>query len=186
MIPSFLDAAILTSEVFGISDDPNSVCLQDRLVYTCTGPIVLSWTVGGIQIGSYVSGQASAVVGATRTNGALPGVEANLTDVNGTTLTSTLTIPSAGSVTNGSVILCEGLSGDSDSTVLRHRGEIPGCCMWARSRIVGWACNVSCVIGSVICCWLHGPHYVDNGKMYEQPIFGAGGQNLVCHMHAYY
>ena len=91
-------------------------------------PNALSWTVGTTQIGSYIAGQASAVVGATRTNGALPGVVANLTEVNDTTLTSTLTIPSAGSVANGSVIRCEGLSGDSISTVLRHRGEIPGCC----------------------------------------------------------
>ena len=57
---------------------------------------------------------------------------ANLTEVNDTTLTSTLTIPSAGSVANESVILCQGLSGDSDSTVVRHRGKIPGCCTWAR------------------------------------------------------
>ena len=118
--------------MFGISDDPNDVCLQDRVVYTCTVPIVFTWTVGGIQIGSYASGQATTFEGATRMNGALPGVVANLTDVNGTALTSTLTIPSAGSVPNGSVILCEGLSGDRDSTVLRHRGEIPGCCMRAR------------------------------------------------------
>ena len=132
VISSFLDAAILTSEVFGISADPNNVCLQDRLVYTCTVPIVLTWTVRGIQIGSYVS---STVVGAMLTNGALPGVVANLTDpteVNGTILTSTLTIPSAGSVPNGSVIRCDGLSGNSNSTVLRHRGKIPGCCTWAR------------------------------------------------------
>ena len=136
MISSFLDAAILTSEVFGISDDPNDVCLQDRLVYTCTVPFVFTWTVGTTQIGSYTSGQATTFVGATRMNG---GVVANLTEVNGTTLTSTLTISSAGSVANGSVILCEGFSGDSDSTVLRHRGEIPGCCMWARSRIFRYA-----------------------------------------------
>ena len=142
MIPSFLDAAMLTSEVFGISDNPNSVCLQDRLVYTCTVPSVLSWTVGGVQIGLYVSGQASAVVGATRTNGDLPGVLANLTDVNGTTLTSTLTISSAGSVANGSVILCEGLLGDSDSTMLHHRGEILGCCICQDQRL--WAGLAMC------------------------------------------
>ena len=126
MIPSFLDAVVLTSEVFGISDDPNNVCLQDRLVYTCTVPSVLTWTVGGIQIGAYITGQASAVVGATRMNGALPGVVANLTDVDGTMLTSTLTVSSAGSVANGSTILCQGLSGDRNSTVVRHRGEILG------------------------------------------------------------
>ena len=126
MIPSFLDAVALTSEVFGISDDPNNVCLQDRLVYTCTVPNVLTWTVGGIQIGSYIAGQASAVVGATRMNGDLPGIVANLTNVDGTMLTSTLTVSSAGSVANGSTILCQGLSGDRNSTVVRHRGEILG------------------------------------------------------------
>ena len=92
--------------MFGISDDPNNVCLQDRLVYTCTVPSVLTWTVGVIQIGSYIAGQASAVVGAPRINGALPGVVANLTNVDGTMLTSTLTVSSAGSVANGSTILC--------------------------------------------------------------------------------
>ena len=86
--------------MFGISDDPNDVRLQDRLVYTCTVPNVLTWTVGTTQIGAYLNGQASTVMGATRMNGDLPGVEANLTEVNGTTLTSTLTIRSAGSVTN--------------------------------------------------------------------------------------
>ena len=121
--------------MFGISDDPNDVCLQDRLVYTCTVPTLLTWTVGGIQIGSYASGQATSFEGATRTNGDLPGVVANLTEVNGTTLTSTLTISSAGSVANGSVILCEGLMGDRDSTMLRHRGERSGYWMLARSRI---------------------------------------------------
>ena len=126
MLPSFLDAVVLTSEVFGISDDPNNVCLQDRLVYTCTVPNVLTWTVGTTHIGSYIAGQASAVVGATRMNGDLPGVVANLTNVDGTMLTSTLTVSSAGSVANGSTILCQGLSGDRNSTVVRHRGEILG------------------------------------------------------------
>ena len=58
-------------------------------------------------------------------NGALPaGVVANLTEVNGTTLTSTLTISSAVSVTKWSMISCEGLAADRDSTVLCRRGEI--------------------------------------------------------------
>ena len=119
-----LDAAILTSEVFGISDDPNDVCLQDRLVYTCTVPVVLIWSIDGTQIGTYVSGDD---VGTPRSNLAFPGVEANLTDVNGTFFTSTLTISSAGDVMNGSIILCRGSVGDTNSTMLRHRGEIPGC-----------------------------------------------------------
>ena len=114
----------------GISDDPNDVCLQDRLVYTCTVPTLLTWTVATTEIGSYVSGRASSFVGATRMNGDLPGVVANLTEMNDTVLTSTLTIPSAGSVPNGSIILCEGSPGDSDSRVLRHRGEILKCCMF--------------------------------------------------------
>ena len=119
-----LDAAILTSEVFGISDDPNDVCLQDRLVYTCTVPNGLRWSVGGIQIGAYFVNDA---VGTPLMNGALPGVEGNLTDVNGTTLTSTLTISSARDVMNGSMIVCQGSVGDTNRTMLRHRGEIPGC-----------------------------------------------------------
>ena len=108
--------------MFGISDDPNNVCLQDRLVYTCIVHYGLSWTVGTTRIGFC---QSNRFEGATRMNGALPaGVVANLTEVNGTTLTSTLTISSAVSVTNGSMISCEGLAADRDSTVLRHRGEI--------------------------------------------------------------
>ena len=123
--------------MFGISNDPNSACLQDRLVYTCTVPSVLSWTVGGIEIGSYGSGRGTTFVGATRDDPRVPGVVANLTDENGITLTSTLTVSSAGMVMNESVILCEGLSGNSNSTTLLYRGEIPGCCVWAGSRIVG-------------------------------------------------
>ena len=111
--------------MFGISDDPNDVCLQDRLVYTCIVPNVLTWTVGTTQLQGYVSGQSNTFEGATRMDAAdLPGVVANLTDVNGTTFTSTLTISSAGSVANESMIICEGLAGDRDSTELRHRGEI--------------------------------------------------------------
>ena len=132
MVPSFLDAAILTSEVFGISDDPNDVCLQDRLVYTCTVPSVLIWSVGTVQIGTFTR---TSDVGDTHNDPRFPGVVANLTDNDGTMVTSTLTIPSAGSVTNGSMIICQDGVGDTNSTVLRHRGEIPDCCMWARSRL---------------------------------------------------
>ena len=116
--------------MFGISDDPNNVCLQDRVVYTCTVPNVLSWTVGEIQVGSYLSGP-NLLVGTTRMNGDLPGIVANLTDVVGAMLTSTLTISSAESVMNESEIRCDGLSGDSNSTVLRHKGDtiVPGYCM---------------------------------------------------------
>ena len=110
--------------MFGISENPNDVCLQDRVVYTCTLPnAVLRWSVGGTQIGTYLDGDA---VGTPLMNGALPGVEANLTDVNGTLFTSTLTISSAGDVANGSIILCQGSVGDTNNTVLRHRGEISG------------------------------------------------------------
>ena len=114
----------MTSEVFGISDDPNDVCLQDRLVYTCTVPDVLAWTVGGVQLGAYIAGQANGVVGTPQDDPRVPGVVANLTDVDGTTLTSTLTISSAGSVANESMIICNGLGQDRNTTVLRHRGEI--------------------------------------------------------------
>ena len=113
----------MTSEVFGISDDPNDVCLQDRLVYTCTVPDVLAWTVGGVQLGAYASGP-DAVVGTPQDDLRLPGVVANLTEVDGTTLTSTLTISSAGSVANESMIICAGVGQDRNTTVLRHRGEI--------------------------------------------------------------
>ena len=123
VISLFLDAAMLTSEVFGISDVPNSVCLQDRVVYTCTVPDVLVWTVGGVQLGAYITGQASGVVGTTQNDPRLSGVEANLTDVSGTTLTSTLTISSAGMIMNGSLIRCDGLLGESNSTMLHHRGD---------------------------------------------------------------
>ena len=135
VISSFLDAAMLTSEVFGISDDPNNVCLQDRLVYTCTVPDVLTWTVGGVELLSFIDGQASGVVGTTRGDPQLPGVEANLTEVDGSTLISTLTISSAGMVENGSEIRCDGLSGNSNSTMLRHRGE-------TRSTWVLYACGL--------------------------------------------
>ena len=118
--------------MFGISDDPNNVCLQDRVVYTCTAPTVLAWTVGGVGLPSYIAGQPSGVVGTTRDDPSqLPGVVANLTDVVGAMLTSTLTISSAGSVMNESEIRCDSLSGDSNSTVLRHKGDtiVPGYCM---------------------------------------------------------
>ena len=110
--------------MFGISDDPNDVCLQDRVVYTCTVPSVLIWTVGGVQLGAYASGP-DAVVGTPRDDPTrLPGVVANLTDVDGTMLTSTLTISSAGSVANESMIICADVGQDRNTTVLRHRGEI--------------------------------------------------------------
>ena len=127
----------MTSEVFGISDDPNSVCLQDRLVYTCTTPDVLRWTVGAFQLPPFVLALSGTNVGNTQTSPQLRGVVANLTNIDGTSLTSTLMIPSAGMVMNESVITCEGSSGNMNSTVLLHRGGIPGCCVWARSRIVG-------------------------------------------------
>ena len=124
VICSFPDAAILTSEVFGISDIPNDVCLQDRLVYTCIVPDVLAWTVGTVQLGSFINGQASGVVGTTLDDPTrLFGVVANLTEVDGSTLTSTLTISLAGMIMNGSEIRCDGLRGDNNSTILRHKGD---------------------------------------------------------------
>ena len=122
----FVLDTVLTSEVFGISENPNDVCLQDRLVYTCTVSNFLRWSVGGVLIGAYLD---SDDVGTTHDNPArFPGVEANLT-ANGTVLTSTLTISSPGDIMNGSIILCEGSGGDSNSMMLRYRGEIPGCYM---------------------------------------------------------
>ena len=95
-------------------------------------PDVLSWTVGSVTLSVYITGQPSGVVGTTRDDPTrLPGIVANLTDVVGAMLTSTLTISSAGSVMNESEIRCDGLSGDSNSTVLRHKGDtiVPGYCM---------------------------------------------------------
>ena len=115
---------ILTSEVYGTSADPNSPCLEDRLVYTCTASGVLTWTVGTTIVGAYISGQGTTFVGATRTVASLPGVVANLTDIGETFLTSTLTISSAGTVGHESEITCEGLSGLRNSTILRPIGEV--------------------------------------------------------------
>ena len=113
----------LNSEVYGTSTDPKSPCLEDRLVYTCTASGVLSWTVGTTIVGAYISGQGTTFVGATRTDASLPGVVANLTNMGETFLTSTLTISSAGTVGHKSEIMCEGLSGIRNSTILRPVGE---------------------------------------------------------------
>ena len=110
--------------MYGTSVDPNCPCLEDRLVYTCTTSGVLTWTVGTISIGAYISGQGTTYVGATRMRAFLPGIIANLTNVGETFLTSTLTISSAGTVGDMSEIVCEGLSGIRNSTILRPVGEI--------------------------------------------------------------
>ena len=114
----------LSSEVYGTSADPNSPCLEDTVVYTCTTSGVLTWTVGTTFIGAYISGQGTTFMGATRTVASLPGVVANLTNMGETFLTSTLTISPAGSVGNVSDIMCEGLSGNRNSTVFRPIGEV--------------------------------------------------------------
>ena len=112
----------LSSEVHGISVDPNSPCIEDTVVYTCTTSDVLTWTVGTTFIGAYISGQGTTVVGATQTDAALPGVVANLTNVDNILLTSTLMISPAGSIGNASEITCEGSSGIKNSTVLHPKG----------------------------------------------------------------
>ena len=114
---------LLNSEVYGTSTDPKNPCLEDRLVYTCTASDVLSWTVGTTIVSAYISGQGTTFVGATRTDASLPGVVANLTDIGETFITSTLTISSAGTVGHESEIMCEGLSGIRNSTILRPVGE---------------------------------------------------------------
>ena len=103
--------------------DPNRPCLEDRLAYTCTTSGILTWTIGTTFIGAYISGQGTTYVGATRTDASLPGVVANLTNMGETFLTSTLIISSAGTVGDEAEIICEGLSGIRNSTILRPIGE---------------------------------------------------------------
>ena len=110
--------------MYGTSVDPNSPCLEDRLVYTCTTSDVLTWTVGTTFIGAYISGQGTTFVGATRTVASLPGVVANLTNVGDTLLTSTLMISPAGSIGHELEITCEGSSGIKNSTVIHPKGEV--------------------------------------------------------------
>ena len=110
--------------MYGTSVDPNHPCLEDTLVYTCTTSGVLTWTVVTTFTGAYISGQGNTFVGATKTNTALPGVVANLTNVDDTLLTSTLIISPAGAIRNVSDVICEGLSGIKNSTVLHPNGEV--------------------------------------------------------------
>ena len=110
--------------MYGTSADPSNPCLEDRLVYTCTTSGVLSWTVGTTFIGAYISDQGTTFVGATRTVASIPGVVANLTNIDDTLLTSTLMISPAGSVGHVSVIICEGLSGIRNNTIFRPIGEV--------------------------------------------------------------
>ena len=114
----------LSSEVYGTSVDPNNPCLEDTVVYSCMTSGVLTWTVRTTFIGTYVSGQGTTFVGATRADSSLPGVVANLTNMDDTLLTSTLTISPAGFLRNVSEITCEGSSGIKNSTVLRPKGEV--------------------------------------------------------------
>ena len=109
--------------MYGTSADPSNPCLEDGLVYTCTTSGVVTWNVGTTFIGAYISGQGTTFVGATRTVASLPGVVANLTNMGETFLTSTVTISSAGTVGQEAEIMCEGLSGIRNSTILRPVGE---------------------------------------------------------------
>ena len=110
--------------MYGKSVDPNHPCLDDTVVYSCTTSDVLTWTVGTTFIGAYISSQGTTFVGATQRNAALPGVVANLTNVDDTLLTSTLMISPAGFVGNELEIMCEGSSGIKNSTVLHPKGEV--------------------------------------------------------------
>ena len=93
------------------------------MVYTCTttdGALV--WSVGGTDVGPYVF--TNDDVGETREIPALPGVIANLTAKDGMILTSTLTIPPAGSVaTNETSTFCADFAGNTNSTVLHIIGD---------------------------------------------------------------
>ena len=109
--------------MYGTSTDPNNPCLEDIVVYTCTTSGVLTWTVGITFIGAYISGQGTTFVGATRRDASVPGVVANLINMSETFLTSTLMISSADTVGHESEIVCEGLSGIRNSTILCPVGE---------------------------------------------------------------
>jgi len=116
-------AVLLNSEVFGTSTHPDNPCPGDRVVYTCTTTDdVLTWRVGGTVVGTYVS--ATDDVDETREIPALSGVIANLTAEDGMILTSTLTIPPAGSVVaNETSISCTDFAGIRNSTVLHIIGS---------------------------------------------------------------
>ena len=116
---SCVGAVSLSSEVSG----HHNLCFGDRLVYTCTtSDGVLSWNVGETDLGLYVANLDDP--GLTWTSANLPGIETVLTAENGMMLTSTLTIPSAGSVVaNESTISCSDLGGSVNRSVLRVVGE---------------------------------------------------------------
>ena len=139
----------LSSEVYGTSVDPNRPCLEDTLVYTCTTSDILTWTVGTTFIGAYTSGQGTTFVGATRTNTALHGVVANLTSVDVTLLTSTLIISPAGAIHNVSDVICEGLSGIKNSTVLHLNGEVANQKAYGMIiLVVANQSNISCTLAN--------------------------------------
>ena len=123
IVTIFAGAVFLSSVVSGTSEDPDNPCSGDRLVYTCTSTDgVLAWRIGGTTVGAYIGSIDN--VGQTLDTAALPGVVANFTTENGTILTSTLTIPPAGSVVaNESNIVCTNFAGNVNSTVLRIIGE---------------------------------------------------------------
>ena len=120
---------VLSSEVYRPSMDFNELCLKDRLVYTCTTSGVLTWTVGTTVVGTYINGQRTTFVGATRTDAALPGVVANLTKNDDTLLTSTLMIPSTETVANELEIVCEDSSEIRKSLIFQQKGEIAWSCL---------------------------------------------------------
>ena len=115
---------MLSYEAYKASIGFNELCLKEQLVYTCTTTGVLKWIVGSTVVGTYISGQISTFVGATQTNAALPGVVANLTKIEDTSLTSTLIIPSTETFANELEIVCEGSSRISQSLVFHQKGEI--------------------------------------------------------------
>ena len=125
---------MLRSEVNRPSIDFNELCLKDRLVYTCTTSSGLKWTVGTTSIGAYISSQGTTVVGATRTVASLPGVVANLTKMDDTLLTSTLTISSTETIVNELEIVCEGSSGIRKSLIFHQKCEIAWSCL---TQLVG-------------------------------------------------
>ena len=120
---SFTGAVLLNSEIVGTSTHPDNPCPGDRVVYTCTTTDgALAWSVGGTTVGTYLF--SADDVGATRNDATLPGVIANLTAEDGRMLTSTLTIPPAGSVVaNETNTSCADFAGISNSTVLHIIGD---------------------------------------------------------------
>ena len=165
---------VLSSEVYRPSMDFNELCLKDGLVYTCTTSDVLTWTVGTTVVGTYVSGQRTTFVGATRTDAAMPGVVANLTKNGDTLLTSTLMIPSTETVANELEIVCEGSSEIRKSLIFQQKGEIAWSCLTQLVGLTLVTCQYTFLCPSFDCCcatYLHHWMHTSNNDHSGHPEF---------------